>query len=256
MNKAKNIPDFILEQYMLNELDLDKKREVEIMIEGSSELKEQIERMKTDNDLILEKYPSHKMSTIIKEKVKEEKKVKLTIFFFKPQYSLLLVLPLIVFFSYQFLEEPIKIIKVPKEHINIKGEYGIKVARLAGKEINMLENGNTAKEGDLIQLKYHIPTGKFGILLSLDGRGEITYHLLQNQNGSTDLNGEKKLTLQNSYELDDAPNFERFFMVVSESELSIEEISNKVRKLKNPKTDKLKLKSEVQQWSFLLNKID
>ena len=45
-------------------------------------------------------------------------------------------------------------------------------------------------------------------------------------------------------------------MVVSESELNIEEISNKVKELKNPKTDKLSLKSGIQQWSFLLNKVD
>ncbi len=87
-----------------------------------------------------------------------------------------------------------------------------------------LQNGSYARKGDLLQIAYQTDAEAFGIILSIDGRGTVTLHFPDNASGSTKLTLNEKTALGNSYELDDAPEFERFFFITSESPLNTKSI--------------------------------
>lgn len=77
-----------------------------------------------------------------------------------------------------------------------------------------LEDGAPARSGDLVQIAYRSDGLAFGAVLSVDGRGAVTRHL--------PVSGEEAVplapadTLDFAYELDDAPLWERFFLVASD----------------------------------------
>jgi hypothetical protein len=77
-----------------------------------------------------------------------------------------------------------------------------------------LADGERAAPGDLLQLAYTTRAGGFGLLLSIDGGGTVTQHWPEpgsTRAGPLRVGGEVRLP--SAYELDNAPAFERFFLV-------------------------------------------
>ena len=73
-----------------------------------------------------------------------------------------------------------------------------------------------ASEGDEIQLRYRVPQKCFGMLLSMDGNGTVTMHM-GDGNNAVELEPGKMTTLPFAYKLDNAPKFEKFFLLTSQS---------------------------------------
>jgi hypothetical protein len=77
-----------------------------------------------------------------------------------------------------------------------------------------LAHGERVSKGDLLQLGYATTQQGFGVLLSIDGAGAVTQHWPEPGSTAAALlraGGEVRLPF--AYELDDAPRFERFFLV-------------------------------------------
>ena len=110
----------------------------------------------------------------------------------------------------------------PPPDIRIKGEETIDFTKtqiiiyrkIAG-EVELLKDGDQAASGDLLQIAY-VPAGMIhGVILSLDGNGVVTLHYPENKDEPSILKKEKKVLLKSSYELDDAPEYERFFFITA-----------------------------------------
>jgi hypothetical protein len=129
--------------------------------------------------------------------------------------------------------------------------------QVAADRIELLKNGAKAKSGDLLQLAYAVPETAFGVILSIDGSGVVTLHFPEEKSGSTALEKMKKTPLPHAYELDNAPEFERFFFITSETELNASEILEKAALLaKNPfraRTGNIESKG-MNQFSILIKK--
>lgn len=254
------VPQLLLEQYLLDELKPAKKAELERLIAHSPELQTELDALKANNKTILELYPPTQIVATIKERAKERANMISTNRFqiILPKIGMALMIPLMVFASYRFIRStstPIHNINPMSkhhEHINIKGEYGIKVIRKDGNHQRVLSSNAIAHEGDLIQLKYITRSGKFGLLLSLDGNGEVTVHIPAD--GTSNLKGKRQGVAPRSYELDDAPDFERFFMITSNNPIDIDLVKSSLKELKDPKKDQLKLDGLTEQYHFLLKK--
>ncbi|MEO1482013.1 MAG: hypothetical protein AAFU77_07885 [Myxococcota bacterium] len=79
-----------------------------------------------------------------------------------------------------------------------------------------LLDGAKVKEGDRLQPAVQVDTAVYGVMVAIDGRGALT--LLEPKAGgaaSHFLPSKEPVPLAESYELDDAPDFERFFLVTS-----------------------------------------
>jgi hypothetical protein len=85
-----------------------------------------------------------------------------------------------------------------------------------------LSDGARAARGDLVQLAYGSRTGGYGVLLSIDGARKVTLHWPERQDGdAAALRAAAEIRIPASYELDDAPAFERFFLVRAATPFSV-----------------------------------
>jgi hypothetical protein len=81
--------------------------------------------------------------------------------------------------------------------------------------VETLRDNDTVAERDVLQLGYVSGSKPYGVIVSIDGRGVVTVHFpaASSTAGELELQGETLLPF--AYELDDAPSFERFFLVTS-----------------------------------------
>ena len=125
-------------------------------------------------------------------------------------------------------------------------------------EVEMLKDGMQASAGDLLQLAYVAVTGPYGMILSIDGRRSVTLHFPEEKGASTELMLNKRALLPNAIELDDAPGFERFFLITSESPVDVDDILKKAENLakipERAKQMELDLPESIKQYSILILK--
>lgn len=122
-----------------------------------------------------------------------------------------------------------------------------------------LRDGERAARGDLLQLAYAAPKRTFGVLLSIDGAGRVTQHWPEAgvaQAGPLRPGGEVRLP--SSYELDDAPSFERFFLVEADQPFDVTSVLRAARALASrpaaARRDPLSLPAGFAQASLALDK--
>ena len=114
-----------------------------------------------------------------------------------------------------------------------------------------------ARAGDLVQLTYQAAGRRFGVIVSLDGRGAVTVHHPQSGRQAARLVSGKPVRLASAYRLDDAPGWERFFLVTSDQVFDVETVVKAARSLggeHNAAVDALPLRGNLDQSSFTLTK--
>lgn len=128
--------------------------------------------------------------------------------------------------------------------------------RAAGDE--QLRDGARVTRGDLVQLAYRSHRGGYGVLLSIDGAGKVTMHWPEKNDGAAaTLQAPGEIRLPSSYELDDAPAFERFFMVRAATPFSVTTALNAARAIAaqpSARTQALALPPGFEQISLALDK--
>ena len=121
-----------------------------------------------------------------------------------------------------------------------------------------LSDGARAARGDLVQLAYGSRRGGYGVLLSIDGAGKVTLHWPEKQDGeAAPLKPSSENRLPSSYELDDAPAFERFFLVRAATPFAVATALEAARALAaqpSARTQALALPSNFEQISLALDK--
>ena len=86
-----------------------------------------------------------------------------------------------------------------------------------------LHAGDGVSAGDVLQLAYATAGERHGVIVSLDGAGVVTLHWPADAGNSTEL-GSGVVRLDYAYELDDAPDFERFVFVASDQPLVVDDV--------------------------------
>jgi hypothetical protein len=87
--------------------------------------------------------------------------------------------------------------------------------RQVGAGSETLADGAVAHEGDVIRVGYRAAGRSYGVILSIDGRGHVTVHLPSAGDRAVPLRRENTVLLDQAYELDDAPRWERFYFVTA-----------------------------------------
>lgn len=113
--------------------------------------------------------------------------------------------------------------------------------------------------GDRIQLKLNAGDARFAALLSVDGRGVVTRHLPLSGSAPAEVERGRTLALPSAYTLDDAPEFERFFLITSEDPFAVDEVEAAARRLAqshDPAESELGLADELHVHDHLLRKVN
>jgi len=264
--KNKHTRTWELERYLLGELPPGKMEEIKRLAQKNPEIRKEIERLNDSNPEVLKQHPSEIMIPEILKRYEEnmrqagikEKTRPITLkrlLYAGPVLVTVFALFFIVFFRNG----------TTPNYTRIKGEKSIDftktqiiIYRMKNNEIDLLKNGNQTHAGDLLQIAY-VPAGKTnGLIFSSDGSGIVTLHFPEDIRDPSNLKLEKKVLLTSSYELDDAPDFERFFFITAMKEIDVEDIMKKAEALAaspaSAKTARLELPESYNQFSILLKK--
>lgn len=76
-----------------------------------------------------------------------------------------------------------------------------------------LGDGDRVRAGDQIRIGYRAAGPCYGMILSIDGRGVVTRHFPAGGERAAPLTPDGLALLDHAYELDDAPGWERFYLV-------------------------------------------
>ncbi len=214
MKQIKRISDFTLEQYLLKELPYDKHIEIEQMIQSDRELQKRVKSIIAEDEAFFKNRPAHLFCHTLLT-VSAPKSPRYVAFGGNPTLTfctlLLLLLPFV------WLQLGGDSITLP-EITRFKGaDASIRVYKKREYGSERLLDSSRVKEGDLVQIQYFNPHDTlFGAIISYDGNGVVTYHLGEESSRSILL--KKGLyNLDFSYELDDAPHFEKFYFMSSQT---------------------------------------
>lgn len=207
--------DFKLEQYYLDELSPN------IQIDkDSKETKEYIDYIERDNEEFFQKFDIKALSAKAEELSKEKKIIK---FPTKIITSLAAAACFIMVLNFIPKSED-------KEIIYLKGRQVINVYKRIDDEVIKLRNRDKVKEWDQLQITYR--TGNsYGLIFSIDGLNNITFHYPEEENSPTNLDIGKEVTLPSSYTLDNAPYFETFYLITTDKGFNMREVKEAIYSL-------------------------
>jgi hypothetical protein len=122
--------------------------------------------------------------------------------------------------------------------------------------IERLEPGAVAHSLDVVQIAYRAGGRRYGVILSVDGRGAVTRHLPAVGEQAAPLRPGGTVALEDAYRLDDAPRLERFYLVAADEPFALEPVLVLAGSTGfDPLTaDRLPLGAPFGQASFLLRK--
>jgi len=127
-------------------------------------------------------------------------------------------------------------------------------------DVGRLESGAEVEAGDVVQVSYVAAGNRYGVVVSIDGRGVVTLHHPPRALDVPRIRARGEVPLPYAFELDDAPAFERFFFVTTPARpLDTGAVLEAARKLASAgvvasRTLPLPLPEALDQSSFLLRK--
>ena len=249
----KHVPQIYLEQFYLNELSPEKARSIRKTASDDS-----IKSIELSNKEILEQYPPLFIKEGILRRLDFENKIKPEKPVFRSHMLRFIPIAAALIFLTLNLAQPGRN-PGPNDIIRSKGltpELSVYIEE--NNSPAELFNNDFVSESDLIQLTYNAAGNRYGVIFSIDGRGVITLHYPEDKNSTPLINPNGSHALPFSYELDDAPGFERFFFISSKQEFDIDTIlksAESIIKFGSAATiEKLELTAEFDQQTIILKK--
>jgi anti-sigma factor RsiW len=121
-----------------------------------------------------------------------------------------------------------------------------------------LADGSVAHPGDVLRIGYRAAGRGHGVILSVDGRGVVTLHLPARGDEAAPLRSAGTVLLDRAYELDDAPRFERFYLVTADRAFEVAPVVEAARRSVGSDAAArpmvLSLPSSLQQTIFTVQK--
>lgn len=250
--KKEVLNELYYEQIILKELPIEKYADREID-------KNKIDRLENSNREILKKYPADLMAKSIEKKLHDSENLVKNRFNYKKIYIPLSAAAVFLLFFTIFpvlQKQGYNPGIQDTETVRLKGNKpSLYIYRGNRNDQELLGNNSLVKEKDRLQISYDGAGAKYGVIFSIDGRGTVTLHFPDNVYSNTRLDIGGKIYLPFSYELDNAPFFERFFFVTSDQEIDAQSIMENAGKIaKGNKSEMLNLSDAYSQQSIILFK--
>ena len=227
MKSGKVLSDLKLEKYLLGELPADEMKLLQEREATDEIFRACVEFLRKQNQKIREEFSEERFDALLQERRN------------KPNHSNWMIkIAAMIVVAFGILSV-IFIAKSERQIVPVSEIAGAEVAMLSDSDVRikgmqsrievwkksadtavLLQNLDAVREGDELQLRYLVPQKCFGIFLSMDGRGVLTVHL-GNGNSAVELEPGKMTTLPFAYKLDDAPHFEKFFLLTSAKSFAV-----------------------------------
>jgi hypothetical protein len=238
------IPDWVLERYRAGTLSEARRAQVEQALRDDPQVAQRLASLGASDEEILHKYPPSWVRRQIEGRLHSQ-----------PQGRQYLPLALVLLTASAAVTLTMNVpSSEPQLTDRIKGGPQLSIFR-EGQPVALGE-GDLAHEGDVLQIAVTHGGAPYGAVVSIDGRGSVTVHARR----LTPEEGAGTIVLDQALKLDDAPDFERFFLVTSAKPIPMETLTSAARTLAQDtlraQTEPLPLPSSFQQTDRLLKKED
>ena len=231
------VPDLLLEQYALGELSPAERARMDARLESDGSLRARLAELEASDAAILAEAPPAEIAAAIRRRMLSASgprsggrggkaaSGRASALLFPAAAAILVLAGAVLAKGYLYPSAG--------DMTRAKGGGpGISVFRKAagGEE---LRDGATAAAGDVLQIRYAAGGERFGAIYSIDGRQALTRHLPAPGAAGTaaPLLAPSGGALGSAYELDDAPGFERFFIVGSSSPFGLDAVEKALGEL-------------------------
>ncbi|MDR0306801.1 MAG: hypothetical protein LBI42_08185 [Chitinispirillales bacterium] len=254
--RAHSVPDWKLELYLLGELS-----DEELKLDEGT-LRERIAALRDSDAKILETHPPAWMAGRIERAragklASAEKKNRRLIRLFAIPAAACAALLVLFPVGMQSFEFAFKHPAAPRYEDRVKGavsvEPAIEVWRKEGDMARKLAPLSDAREGDVVQVLYTVHSFCYGAIVSMDGRGVLTVHLAGESGKASPLAPGGPVALDMSYQLDDAPLYEIFYLITSSENFDLDSVTQPLKKADHP-VDRWDESFRTKITTFTLNK--
>jgi len=258
MNSAPIVPDITLERYRLNELPAKEASQLAARLAADIDLRHRLAALEASDLEIRSELPAAVLAQGIASRLTSGAPVAVSTMSWMrwalPAGGALMLAFFIV--RPLALEPPVTAPVATADEERVKGLDGaLAIYRRTEAGSELLADGDRARTGDLLRIGYKVASPGYGIILSVDGRGLVTRHLPADGERAVALANGDTVLLDSSYELDDAPQWERFYLVTSRTPFDIEPVLTALRRaapLDGSPT--LTLGSDLGHVTFVLQK--
>jgi len=226
-----------VERYLLGELPESEMVALNALESENAEFRSRIEQLKRSNEELLSKYPAkqtaEKMHANLRNFAVIEQKNKWRIYLSACAALIMAATVLITVIPNSVVTDDF--IAVNEYETRIKGlKAGLEIWRKTAESTEKLADNSEAATGDLLQMRYTAEKKCYGVILSLDGNGTLTIHLSGSNGKAAELEAGKIVSLENAYELDNAPKFETFYLITDTTEFALAPIAKNLLRGKLP----------------------
>jgi hypothetical protein len=276
--RPERVPDWKLERLLLGELSSDELRRVQAALAQEPDGQARLEALRQSNRQLLERLPPEQVVGEVQRRLHLEQVTRAVS---APQRrplarplwalvpaSLALILALTLRTEVQTgsTGDGVAVDGGGAEFLSgapTEREKGLRpqlrIYRLRNRQVERVKADSEARAGELLQVGYVAASRPYGMVVSLDGSGALTLHYPEEAGGSTALKTAGEVRLPHSFELDDAPEFERFFLVTSSQpfrpELVLEAAKALASRPEAARSGSLALPAELEQTSLTVRKV-
>lgn len=212
MTPKPSVPDLLLEQLHLGELDARGAAEVRAAL--GEQARQELARLTTADAADLAQYPPELIVPRLTARIPSRRRV----------WPVLLPTLAAAAAGVWWMARPATIVDplavTPIETVRAKGPNTPVLHILKEGGVEPLAPDTQVNAGTRIQLRFAPKGARHALIVSVDGRGVPTLHWPDAPSASTAVPpGVQRITVGHAYELDDAPKFERFHLITADEPL-------------------------------------
>jgi len=219
------VSDLLLERFALGELPAERLAAVQALVDADPSLQDRLRDLQNDDRAIRIQHPPRVMAAAIRKRAGVAAPKKRSPWVFAAPVLAMAAVALL--FIQGIPEEPNDFRKGENGTHQVDHVPRLQVLREGD---GPLHDGDLAHAGDTLGFRYDADGYGYGALFSIDGAGVVTLHMPESANGALELR-QGVVTLDLGYVLDDAPDFERFFLVLSEDAFDLHRVLDAARDL-------------------------
>jgi hypothetical protein len=256
MTHRQPISDVVLEQYRLGELPVGDRGALDARIARDADLAARLSALEQSDTEIRERYPSTRLAGAVQQRVDGA----------RPTLHRGAIWKAVALASAAVLAVAtgvgvFRAARPPSaDGIRVKGDATtLVIYRKTLDAAEQMKDGDAVHRGDLIRVAYRSVGTRYGIIVSIDGRHAVTRHLPTSGESAVALATGDTTPLDHAYELDDAPRWERFYLITGDAPFSVTSVIDAATRAAaasgNDPPATLPLPANLEQSTFLIRKI-
>ncbi len=262
VREPEEVADWQLERFRLQELPAAEMTKLAEAVRADEALRLRLDGLAADDRAVLAELPPRATAAAIRSRRQDRVAARRRVPLWQPALATAAVLVVAAVAIVAPSRGPVTTAPPSLEPTRIKGLHpAILLFRKTTSGAEPLSGTSVAHAGDVVQLAYQAAGGRYGVIVSVDSRGTVTPHLPRSGRRAVELVPGANVPLATAYELDDAPRFEAFYLVVAPRPFDLDRVLVAARSAAsdpatrtNGSPARLALPAGFEQSAFLLKK--